>query len=157
MKTSLSLQLGILTMLALLFPSCFGVSSDGLHENWVLYVHSVDTLRVDYPVCNDESGRSSIKTEYQTIPIHTDTICFGKMIIRNGDYSNINVHLYRETFHSDVDIFFVKDYFCTNMINIENHSYNYHAIDSLLELYGVTMPKGQNCLMVSIARDQFSK
>ena len=152
MKNKFSFLLYI--FVALIMPSCGGIRLDGGHDIvWGLYVKGCDSLTIEYPMFlykNEHPVPSNKEVKWETIEVYKDTFRRGVNWIQGWDVTNVEVHVYRQTSKDDVRIFFIHaDLIRTNVYNPDN-SYNYHVLDSLMDIYGVTMPANQSTLTLPI-------
>ena len=145
----------LLSIVALIMNSCGGLHLDGGHDiGWGLYVKGCDSLTIEYPMFlykNEHPVPSNKEVKWETMEVYKDTFRRGVNWIQGWDVTNIEVHVYRQTSKEDVKIFFLYDiiYYAPNYFYPDN-SYNYHVLDSLMDIYGVTMPVDQSALTVPI-------
>ncbi|MBO4250676.1 MAG: hypothetical protein J5884_05400 [Paludibacteraceae bacterium] len=149
-------KLFIISLLGILLfsmTSCPGVNLDGGgFFGWGLYVKTNDSLLVEYPEIarqNEHSITSDKEVRWKTMEVHKDTFRPGANWIHGIDLTNVEVHVYRQTSKENVRIFFIHDNIYGNIYNPDN-SYNYHVLDSLMDVYGVTMPANQSALILPI-------
>ena len=154
MKTKFII-ISLFGLILLTMTSCPGVRLDGGHSlGWGVYLKTCDSLLVECPRTvykNERPVTSNRDITFESMEICKDSFLFlGDVWIKGMDVSNVEVHVYRQTSKDDVRIFFIHaDLIRTNVYNPDN-SYNYHVLDSLMDIYGVTMPANQSTLTLPI-------
>ena len=150
-------KLFIISLLGILLfsmTSCPGVNLDGGgFLGWGLYVKTNDSLLIECPDTHYKKEGHPVTSNkevlWRTMEVHKDTFRPGDNWIFSTDLTNIEVHVYRQTSKEDVRIFFIHDNLYGNIYNPDN-SYNYHVLDSLMDVYGVTMPANQSALILPV-------
>ena len=141
----------------------FAMTSCIPHErpvvHWLLYVQSQDTLLLNYPVTVFDSDGLAIPSnkeiKFQTMIVKSDTFEMGVNTTFNGlDFSNIELHLARFTHHDDVRVLFIRErLFPLNILN-NDFSVNYSPLDSMMNIYGVTLPADQDQISVRLTTNE---
>ena len=140
--------------LALFLTSC--VHNEGVDVSWILFLQESDTVTVDYPVtvvgCGGHAVFSNKKVDCEIVEVKGDTMIEGWNTAVNGvDFTNIEVHITRQTHHNAVRILFVQDISLPWNIRSEiKHGHNQHVLDSMMNLYGVILPIDQEQITVPI-------
>ena len=150
MKSKFILPFGILFAVALLMVSC-GPHDIGPIVEGVLYIQSDDTVFVEYPrTMYDKKYYPTLKNEYYTVRLFADTALWADCELYGGWYpEKVELHVSRETNYADMRILFVE-YDGWNNFFHPNSCFNYHMLDSLMDIYGVTMPVDQDYLVVPL-------
>ena len=142
--------------LALFLTSC--VHNEGEYVGWVLFLQDNDTVTVDYPVTVFGSSGHAVfsnkKVDFETVEVKGDTTIEGSNVAVNGvDFTNIEVHVTRQTRHDAVHILFIRD-ICLpfNMYGIKDGQYviDQQVLDSMMNLYSVILPIDQEQITVPI-------
>ena len=150
MKSSFYALWGVIAIFACLLQSCG--QHDGEQCFWVLYVSGNDTVLVEYPVSVMDAKHRNIfsneKVDFATIEVKQDTLLRSHNLTVNGhDFTNIEVHVSRQTYNNDVQILFVQE-------SLEIHraydNLDYLILDSLMNIYGVTLPMDQERICIPI-------
>ena len=146
----------LIGLISIILTSCFGVESNPGHIlAWLSYVKTDDTILIEFPVTvyNDDHHpiRSDKQVAFETQKFWCDTFIGGTNWVRtrrNAD--NIELHVSRITAHKDVEIFFIDDELRPLNLYTADLSYKYHVMDSLMDVYGVTMPVNKDLMTVPI-------
>ena len=144
----------LLCCMAVCLTSC--VHNEGEYVGWVLFLQESDTVTVDYPVtvfgCGGHAVFSNKKVDFETVEVKGDTLIEGWNTAVNGvDFTNIEVHVTRQTHHNAVRILFVQGISLPWNIRSEiKHGHNQHVLDSMMNLYGVILPIDQEQITVPI-------
>ena len=142
--------------LALFLTSCdIGY---GKFVHWKLFLQTKDTITVDYPTSilkpNGRYVYSCDKVDFETIEVKKDTFIVGDNVTSSEvDFTNIEVHITRQTNHDAVKILFIRNELLPlNISYIQDGKYmiNQQALDSMMNLYGVILPIDQEQITVPI-------
>ena len=129
----------VVSLLAVFFTSC--VHNEGVDVIWTLFLQESDIVTVDYPVtvfgCGGHAVFSNKKVDFETVEVKGDTMIEGWNTAVNGvDFTNIEVHVTRQTHHNAVRILFVQDISLPWNIRSEiKHGHNQHVLDRTQHLY----------------------
>ena len=139
--------LGIIRFTISVFVSCDPWAGYG--QFWLLYVKGNDTLSVEYPLHIYSKKHAFYKNTYQTIEVSKDTLFVGDSRLHNGlNIDNLELQVTRVTKHEDVKILFLIDELWPyHMFDSEDLLYR-HALDSMMDIYGVTMPVNKDLMTV---------
>ena len=157
MKTKLFL----LGLVIILMSSC--IKHKYIDIMCTLYIHTKDTITVDFPVrCGDKN------ISFKAIELSNDTVIEVETAkIYSWDwFDQIKLYMSRQTAHEEVWALFIDHDFLHDItlndsrlprgiFNCED-SLKYHILDSLTNVYGVTMPANQDVVTVPIASDKYS-
>lgn len=146
----------LLCCMAVCLTSC--VHNEGEYVGWVLFLQDNDTVTVDYPITVFGSSGHAVfsnkKVDFETVEVKGDTTIEGSNVAVNGvDFTNIEVHVTRQTRHDAVHILFIRD-ICLpfNMYGIKDGQYviDQQVLDSMMNLYSVILPIDQEQITVPI-------
>ncbi|MBO4249809.1 MAG: hypothetical protein J5884_00985 [Paludibacteraceae bacterium] len=150
-------KLCIISLIGILFLSltaCGGIHLDGAYDfRWVLYIKSNDSLLVEYPCDapykNEHPVTADKEVRWKTLEVYKDTFQRGANWIHDRNLTNVEVHVYRQTSNEDVRILFCQKAITYDMFNPDGFPI-YHILDSLMDVYGVTMPANQSALILPV-------
>ena len=149
MKTKFYLPFALIIAMTLSFlVSCF---YDPYMPICFAYIQSEDTLSVDYPDDIYDKARA-YKNTYENIRVVKDTTfsTFHRVFYDGYNTDNIQLQVTRETMHKEVKIMYLIDRLWPyHMFDSEDLLYR-HALDSLMDIYGVTMPATQDVMTVPL-------
>ena len=153
MKTKFII-ISLLGVFYLSMISCGGIRLDGVHSlRWGLYIKSNDSLLVEYPCDapykNEHPITADKEVRWEIMDVYKDTFQRGENWIHGRNLTNVEVHVYRQTSKEDVKMFFVQKAMIYDMYNSDS-SPRYNILDSLMDIYGVTMPANQSTLTLPI-------
>jgi len=154
MKTKFYLPFALIIAMTLSFlVSCF---YDPYMPICFAYIQSEDTLSVDYPDDIYDKARA-YKNTYENIRVVKDTTfsTFHRVFYDGYNTDNIQLQVTRETMHKEVKIMYlIAKLLPLNLYDVKPneqvHPVNQHALDSLMDIYGVTMPATQDVMTVPL-------
>lgn len=118
---------------------------------WYLYVDCNDSVKVEYPIPDSAVGEPTLDNILVPIEVIHDTILPGSNYTRGYDYKNINVYISRKSKNHDVRVLFIDRDMFSDHIYTPNVGYNKQVFDSLMAIYGVTIPVGTDVMTIPIA------
>ena len=135
---------------------------------WAIYIQTKDAITVDYPVGGGYNENKK-NISFKTMELSKDTLMVGgesTRIYSWDQFDQIKLYLSRQTAHEEVRALFIDELFLSKItlpdsrmprgvFNCED-SLKYHILDSLTNVYGVTMPANQDIVTVPIASDKYS-
>lgn len=139
-----------------LFTSC----DKYRHMMWDLYIECDDSITVEYPI-SDPSEEYSTKNILEKVEIFGDTLIDGSLLMHGYDYKDINLYITRKTHNHDVRVLFVDRAAISHApLYIHDdfgYSYNKQVLDSLMNIYGVTIPAETDLMTIPITGLPYGK
>lgn len=124
---------------------------------WYLYIDCDDSVKVEYPIPDPAVGEPTLDNILVPVEVTNDTIIPGSNYTKGYDYKDINVHISRKSKNHDVRVLFIDRDMFSNHIYTPNIGYNKQVFDSLMAIYGVTIPVGTDVMTIPITGLPYGK
>lgn len=124
---------------------------------WYLYIDCDDSVKVEYPIPDPAVGEPTLDNILVPVEVTNDTIIPGSNYTKGYDYKDINVHISRKSKNHDVRVLFIDRDMFSDHIYTPNIGYNKQVFDSLMAIYGVTIPVGTDVMTIPITGLRYGK